>query len=83
MPVCVVMRSGPLDAAVLFAPAGDLVPQALRAVKKGGRVVCGGIRTADIPSFPYRWLWGREVLSAANLTRADAHDFFAARNART
>jgi propanol-preferring alcohol dehydrogenase len=73
----------PLDAAILFAPVGDLVPQALRAVKKGGRVVCGGIHMSDIPSFPYRWLWGeREVVSVANLTRADAHDFFAARECR-
>jgi propanol-preferring alcohol dehydrogenase len=69
----------PLDAAILFAPAGDLVPQALRAVRKGGRVVCGGIHMSDIPSFPYRWLWEeREVVSVANLTRTDAHDFFAA-----
>ena len=73
----------PLDAAILFAPAGDLVPQALRAVKKGGRVVCGGIHMSDIPSFPYRWLWEeREVVSVANLTRADAHDFFAARECK-
>lgn len=69
----------PLDAAILFAPVGELVPQALRAVKKGGRVVCGGIHMSDIPSFPYRWLWEeREVVSVANLTRADARDFFAA-----
>ena len=69
----------PLDAAILFAPVGDLVPQALRAVKEGGRVVCGGIHMSDIPSFPYRWLWEeREVVSVANLTRADAYDFFAA-----
>lgn len=67
-----------LDAAILFAPVGALVPQALRAVKKGGRVVCGGIHMSDIPSFPYRWLWEeREVVSVANLTRADAQDFFA------
>lgn len=70
----------PLDAAILFAPVGELVPQALRAVKKGGRVVCGGIHMSDIPSFPYRWLWEeREVVSVANLTRADAHQFFAAK----
>lgn len=68
----------PLDAAILFAPVGALVPQALRAVKKGGRVVCGGIHMSDIPSFPYRWLWEeREVVSVANLTRGDARDFFA------
>ena len=66
-----------LDAAILFAPAGELVPQALRAVKKGGRVVCGGIHMSDIPSFPYRWLWEeREVVSVANLTREDARQFF-------
>lgn len=68
----------PLDAAILFAPVGALVPQALRAVKKGGRVVCGGIHMSDIPSFPYRWLWEeREIVSVANLTRADARNFFA------
>lgn len=68
----------PLDAAILFAPVGALVPQALRAVKKGGRVVCGGIHMSDIPSFPYRWLWEeREIVSVANLTRADARHFFA------
>ena len=68
----------PLDAAILFAPVGTLVPQALRAVKKGGRVVCGGIHMSDIPSFPYRLLWEeRELVSVANLTRADARDFFA------
>ena len=67
-----------LDAAILFAPVGALVPQALRAVKKGGRVVCGGIHMSDIPSFPYRWLWEeREVVSVANLTRGDARTFFA------
>lgn len=69
----------PLDAAVIFAPAGELVPQALRAVRKGGRVICGGIHMSDIPSFPYALLWGeRELLSVANLTRADASGFFAA-----
>ncbi len=67
----------PLDAAILFAPAGELVPTALRAVRKGGRVVCGGIHMTDIPTFPYAWLWGeRSVVSVANLTRADARDFF-------
>ena len=66
----------PLDAAILFAPVGDLVPQALKAVRKGGRVVCGGIHMSDIPAFPYRLLWQeREVVSVANLTRADARDF--------
>jgi propanol-preferring alcohol dehydrogenase len=66
----------PLDAAIIFAPVGALVPLALRAVKKGGRVVCGGIHMSDIPSFPYRILWEeRQVSSVANLTRADAHEF--------
>ena len=66
----------PLDAAILFAPVGALVPAALAAVKKGGRVVCGGIHMSDIPSFPYRILWEeREVVSVANLTRADGHEF--------
>jgi propanol-preferring alcohol dehydrogenase len=65
-----------LDAAIIFAPVGALVPTALKAVKKGGRVVCGGIHMSDIPSFPYRLLWEeRHVLSVANLTRADAHEF--------
>ena len=68
----------PLDAAILFAPDGALVPQALRAVRKGGRVVCGGIHMSDIPSFPYAWLWEeRQLMSVANLTRADAAEFFA------
>ncbi|MEP9350976.1 zinc-dependent alcohol dehydrogenase family protein [Xanthobacter sp. KR7-225] len=68
----------PLDAALIFAPAGELVPQALKAVRKGGRVVCGGIHMSDIPSFPYRWLWEeRKILSVANLTRADAREFLA------
>jgi propanol-preferring alcohol dehydrogenase len=67
-----------LDAAIIFAPVGALVPLALRAVKKGGRVVCGGIHMSDIPSFPYRILWEeRQVMSVANLTRADAHEFLA------
>ena len=66
----------PLDAALIFAPAGELVPAALRSVRKGGRVVCAGIHMSDIPSFPYRLLWGeRSVASVANLTRADGHDF--------
>lgn len=68
----------PLDAALVFAPAGELVPQALKAVRKGGRVVCGGIHMSDIPAFPYRWLWEeRKILSVANLTRDDAHEFLA------
>lgn len=67
-----------LDAAMIFAPVGDLVPAALRAVAKGGRVVCGGIHMSDIPQFPYSILWGeRQILSVANLTRADAIEFLA------
>jgi len=67
-----------LDAAIIFAPAGALVPAALAAVKKAGRVVCGGIHMSDIPSFPYRLLWEeRELLSVANLTRRDAYEFLA------
>jgi propanol-preferring alcohol dehydrogenase len=66
----------PLDAAIIFAPVGALVPQALKAVKKGARVVCGGIHMSDIPSFPYALLWGeRDVQSVANLTRADGEAF--------
>lgn len=65
-----------LDAAIIFAPVGALVPAALRAVAKGGRVVCGGIHMSDIPQFPYAILWGeRQILSVANLTRADAVEF--------
>ena len=68
----------PLDAALLFAPVGTLVPQALRAVAKGGTVVCAGIHMSDIPSFPYEILWGeRRIVSVANLTRRDAVDFLA------
>src|SRR5712691_437906 len=68
----------PLDAAIIFAPVGALVPIALKAVKKGGRVVCGGIHMSDIPSFPYRILWEERLLvSVANLTRADAREFLA------
>jgi alcohol dehydrogenase, propanol-preferring len=68
----------PLDAAIIFAAVGALVPAALAAVKKGGRVVCGGIHMSDIPSFPYRLLWEeREIVSVANLTRADAREFLA------
>jgi propanol-preferring alcohol dehydrogenase len=65
-----------LDAAMIFAPVGALVPQALKQVRKGGRVVCAGIHMSDIPSFAYDILWGeRAILSVANLTRADGHDF--------
>jgi propanol-preferring alcohol dehydrogenase len=72
------MPPEPLDAAIIFAPVGALVPAALKAVKKGGRVVCGGIHMSNIPSFPYRLLWEeRQILSVANLTRADAREFFA------
>ena len=82
------VRSGPatlpapapeeLDAALIFAPAGELVPAALRAVAKGGTVVCGGIHMTDIPSFPYELLWGERVLrTVANLTRADGEEFMA------
>jgi propanol-preferring alcohol dehydrogenase len=67
-----------LDAAIIFAPAGELVPAALRAVRKGGIVVCGGIHMSDIPSFPYSILWGERVVrSVANLTRRDAIEFLA------
>lgn len=67
-----------LDAAILFAPAGELVPAALRHVRKGGTVVCAGIHMTDIPSFPYELLWGeRAVRSVANLTRADGEEFLA------
>jgi alcohol dehydrogenase, propanol-preferring len=67
-----------LDAAIIFAPVGALVPVALRAVDKGGRVVCAGIHMSDIPSFPYAILWGeRSVLSVANLTRRDGEAFLA------
>ena len=65
-----------LDAAIIFAPAGELVPAALRAVRKGGRVVCGGIHMSPIPEFAYELLWGeRELRSVANLTRQDGHEF--------
>jgi propanol-preferring alcohol dehydrogenase len=65
-----------LDAAIIFAPVGALVPAALKAVRKGGRVVCAGIHMSDIPSFPYADLWGeRQVLSVANLTREDGTSF--------
>lgn len=66
----------PLDAAIIYAPVGELVPVALRAVRKGGRVVCAGIHMSDIPAFPYRLLWQeRQLVSVANLTRRDAFDF--------
>ena len=66
----------PLDAAIIFAPVGDLVPAALGAVRRGGTVVCGGIHMSDIPSFPYSLLWGeRQLRSVANLTRDDARAF--------
>ena len=68
----------PLDAALLFAPVGALVPRALTAVKPGGTVVCAGIHMSDIPSFPYAWLWGERIVrSVANLTRRDAVEFLA------
>jgi propanol-preferring alcohol dehydrogenase len=70
------MPPEPLDAAIIFATAGDLVPYALKAVRKGGRVVCAGIHMSAIPSFPYRDLWDeRQLLSIANLTRQDGIDF--------
>lgn len=65
-----------LDAALLFAPVGELVPVALKSVVKGGIVVCGGIHMSDIPSFPYELLWGeRRICSVANLTRDDGREF--------
>jgi len=67
-----------LDAAIIFAPVGALVPVALRAVRKGGAVICGGIHMSDIPSFPYELLWGERILcSVANVTRRDAEEFLA------
>ena len=73
-----------LDAVIIFAPVGGLVPAGLKAVKKGGRVVCGGIHMSDIPSFPYSILWEeRQLVSVANLTRRDAATFLpVAREAR-
>ena len=66
-----------LDAAIIFAPAGELVVAALRNVVKGGVVICAGIHMSDIPSFPYELLWGeRMIRSVANLTRDDGHAFF-------
>lgn len=68
----------PLDAAIIFAPVGALVPAALKAIVKGGTVVCAGIHMSDIPSFPYQLLWGERVLrSVANLTRQDGEEFLA------
>jgi propanol-preferring alcohol dehydrogenase len=70
------MPPEPLDAAIIFATGGDLVPLALKAVRKGGRVVCAGIHMSDIPSFPYQLLWEeRQLVSVANLTRQDGIDF--------
>jgi propanol-preferring alcohol dehydrogenase len=70
------MPPEPLDAAIIFATVGGLVPLALKAVRKGGRVVCAGIHMSDIPSFPYSWLWEeRSLVSVANLTRQDGIDF--------
>jgi propanol-preferring alcohol dehydrogenase len=67
-----------LDAAIIFAPVGALVPTALKAVRKGGIVVCGGIHMSDIPTFPYAILWGeRHIRSVANLTRRDGEEFLA------
>jgi propanol-preferring alcohol dehydrogenase len=72
------MPPEPLDAAILFAPVGGLVPRALKAVRKGGRVVCAGIHMSDIPGFPYNLLWEeRQLVSVANLTRQDGVDFLA------
>jgi alcohol dehydrogenase, propanol-preferring len=71
-----VLPPEPLDAAIIYAPVGALVPQALKAVRKGGRVVCAGIHMTDIPGFAYRLLWEeRELLSVANLTRRDGETF--------
>ena len=68
----------PLDAAIVFAPVGALVPVALKSVRPGGRVVCAGIHMSEVPAFPYRLLWGeRSVCSVANLTRADGQEFLA------
>ncbi|MGH8267533.1 MAG: zinc-dependent alcohol dehydrogenase family protein [Steroidobacteraceae bacterium] len=68
----------PLDAAIIFAPVGALIPAALAAVRPGGRVVCAGIHMSDVPAFPYRLLWGeRSVSSVANLTRTDGEEFLA------
>ena len=72
------MPPEPLDSAIVFASVGALVPAALKTVRKGGVLVCGGIHMSDIPSFPYEILWEERVLrSVANLTRADAREFLA------
>lgn len=72
------MRVMQLDATILFAPVGGLVPQVLAAVSRGGTVVCAGIHSSDIPSFPYNLLWGERTLrSVANLTRRDGLEFLA------
>ena len=72
------MPPEPLDAAVIFAPVGELVPIALRAVRPGGSVVCAGIHMSDIPAFPYEILWGERLIrSVANLTRRDGEEFLA------
>ncbi|EHJ58267.1 zinc-binding alcohol dehydrogenase family protein [Novosphingobium pentaromativorans US6-1] len=66
----------PLDAAIIYATSGELVPAALKALRKGGRVVCAGIHMSEIPGFPYDLLWGeRQIMSVANLTRQDGLDF--------
>ncbi|MDZ7681215.1 MAG: hypothetical protein U5J63_05725 [Fodinibius sp.] len=71
-----VMPPQKLDAAIIFAPVGPLIPKALKAVKKGGQVVCAGIHMSDIPSFPYKDLWEeRSIESVANLSRQDGIDF--------
>ena len=67
-----------LDAAIVFAPAGELIPRSLELVRKGGVVVCAGIHMSDIPSFPYALLWGERIVrSVANLTRRDGEEFLA------
>lgn len=71
------MAPEPLDAAIIFAPVGELVPQALKAVDKGGKVICAGIHMSDIPSFPYALIWEERILqSVSNLTREDGVEFF-------
>jgi alcohol dehydrogenase, propanol-preferring len=70
------LPDAPLDAAIIYAPAGELVPAALRAVRKGGRVICAGIHMSDIPGFPYHLIWEeRQLVSVANLSRQDGVDF--------
>lgn len=71
-----------LDAAIIFAPVGELVPDALQIIRKGGRIICAGIHMSDIPGFPYADLWGeRAIMSVANLTRTDGTEFLAAADA--